>query len=56
MNLRTMIWKELRERPVAMFASLLAILLGVTAFVAIAASASLQAAVAEKLQQPGPTS
>lgn len=54
MNLRTMIWKELRERPVAMFASLVAILLGVTAFVAIrSVGVSSERAVAAKLDSLG---
>jgi putative ABC transport system permease protein len=54
MNLRKMIWKELRERPVAMFASLVAILLGVTAFVAIrSVGVSSERAVAEKLEALG---
>ena len=35
MNLRSIVWKELRERPAAMVTSLAAILLGVTALVAI---------------------
>ena len=35
MNLKTIVWKELWERPTAMVTSLLAILLGVTALVAI---------------------
>jgi len=35
MKLRTIVWKELWERPTAMITSLLAILLGVTALVAI---------------------
>tara|TARA_R110002111_G_C6007511_1_gene374234 strand:+ start:9328 stop:10545 length:1218 start_codon:yes stop_codon:yes gene_type:complete len=35
MNMRSIIWKELRERPTAMIASLLAIVLSVTALVAI---------------------
>jgi len=35
MNLRTIVWKELWERPTAMITSVLAILLGVTALVAI---------------------
>lgn len=35
MNLRTLVWRELRERPSAMLTSTLAILLGVTALVAI---------------------
>ena len=35
MNLRTLVWRELRERPGAMLTSTLAILLGVTALVAI---------------------
>jgi len=35
MNLRTIVWKELRERPTAMVTGVLAILLGVTALVAI---------------------
>jgi putative ABC transport system permease protein len=35
MNLRTIVWKELRERPTAMITGVLAILLGVTALVAI---------------------
>ncbi len=35
MNLLTIVWKELRERPTAMITSTLAILLGVTALVAI---------------------
>ena len=35
MKLRTLVWKELRERPTAMVTSVLAILLGVTALVAI---------------------
>ncbi len=35
MNLKTIVWKELWERPTAMITSLLAILLGVTALVAI---------------------
>jgi len=35
MLMRTIIWKELRERPTAMIASLLAIILSVTALVAI---------------------
>jgi len=35
MTMRTIIWKELRERPTAMIASLLAIVLSVTALVAI---------------------
>jgi len=35
MRLRNVIWKELRERPTAMVTSVLAILLGVTALVAI---------------------
>ncbi len=35
MKFTSMIWKELRERPTAMFTSVLAILLGVTALVAI---------------------
>lgn len=35
MNLRTLVWRELSERPSAMFTSTLAILLGVTALVAI---------------------
>ena len=35
MNLRNLIWRELRERPSAMFTSTLAILLGVAALVAI---------------------
>lgn len=35
MTLTSIIWKELRERPTAMFTSVLAILLGVTALVAI---------------------
>ena len=35
MNLKTIVWKELRERPTAMLTSVLAILLGVTALVAI---------------------
>lgn len=35
MNLRTIVWKELWERPMAMITSVLAILLGVTALVAI---------------------
>ena len=35
MTMRTIIWKELRERPTALIASLLAIMLSVTALVAI---------------------
>ncbi len=35
MNLRTLVWRELSERPSAMLTSTLAILLGVTALVAI---------------------
>ena len=35
MNLRTLVWREMSERPSAMFTSTLAILLGVTALVAI---------------------
>lgn len=35
MNLRSFVWKELRERPTAMVAGLLAIFLGVAALVAI---------------------
>lgn len=35
MNLRILVWRELMERPTAMFTSVLAILLGVTALVAI---------------------
>lgn len=35
MNLRTLVWRELTERPSAMLTSTLAILLGVTALVAI---------------------
>ena len=35
MNLRTIVWKELWERPTAMITGVLAILLGVTALVAI---------------------
>ena len=35
MNLRTLVWRELAERPSAMLTSTLAILLGVTALVAI---------------------
>lgn len=35
MNLRTLVWRELRERPSAMLTSTLAIVLGVTALVAI---------------------
>jgi putative ABC transport system permease protein len=35
MNLRTIVWKELRERPTAMLTGVLAILLSVTALVAI---------------------
>ncbi len=35
MNLRTIVWKELRERPSAMVTGVLAILLGVAALVAI---------------------
>lgn len=35
MNLRTLVWKELWERPTALATSLLAILLGVTALVAL---------------------
>jgi putative ABC transport system permease protein len=35
MNLRTIVWKELRERPAAMATSVLAILLGVAAMVAM---------------------
>src|SRR5688500_3627547 len=35
MNLRTLVWKELWERPTAMASSVLAILLGVTALVAM---------------------
>src|SRR6188472_3451002 len=35
MNLRTLVWREMRERPWAMLTSTLAILLGVTALVAI---------------------
>lgn len=35
MNLRIIVWKELKERPTAMFVSLLAVLLSVTALVAI---------------------
>jgi len=35
MNLRTIVWKELRERPAAMATSVLAILLGVAALVAM---------------------
>jgi putative ABC transport system permease protein len=35
MNLRTLVWREMRERPWAMLTSTIAILLGVTALVAI---------------------
>ena len=35
MNLKTLVWRELWERPSAMLTSALAILLGVTALVAI---------------------
>ncbi len=35
MNLKTLVWRELAERPMAMLTSTLAILLGVTALVAI---------------------
>jgi putative ABC transport system permease protein len=35
MNLKTLVWRELAERPLAMLTSTLAILLGVTALVAI---------------------
>lgn len=35
MNLKTIVWRELAERPMAMLSSTLAILLGVTALVAI---------------------
>src|SRR5690348_2637903 len=35
MNLRTIVWKEMWERPTSMITSVLAILLGVTALVAI---------------------
>ena len=35
MNLKTLVWREIWERPSAMLTSTLAILLGVTALVAI---------------------
>ncbi len=35
MRLRTIVWKELRERPTAMFTGVLAVMLGVTALVAL---------------------
>ncbi len=54
MNLRTIIWKELRERPTAMFVSLLAILLSVTALVAIRnVTVFSEIEVADKLDKLG---
>lgn len=35
MNLKKIVWKELRERPTAMMTGVLAVFLGVTALVAI---------------------
>lgn len=54
MRIRHMIFKELRERPTAMLTSLLAIVLGVTAFVAIrTVNVASESAVAEKLDALG---
>jgi putative ABC transport system permease protein len=54
MQMRHMIWKELRERPVAMGAGLAAILLGVAAFVSIRSVAvSSELAVAKNLEALG---
>lgn len=54
MRLRNLIWKELWERPTAMLTSLLAILLGVTAFVAIrSVGVSSEQAVSKELQALG---
>ena len=54
MRLRNLIWKELWERPTAMLTSLLAILLGVTAFVAIrSVGVSSEQAVSKNLQALG---
>lgn len=54
MNLRKLIFKELWERPIAMFASLSAIMLGVMAFVAIRSiGVSSEQAVSAKLNALG---
>src|SRR5690349_339136 len=54
MNLRTLVWRELRERPGAMLTSTLAILLGVTALVAIRhVTVFSEAAIGKKLAALG---
>ncbi len=54
MNMRTIVWKEMRERPTAMFVSLLAIMLSVTALVAIRnVTVFSEKEVAEKLDKLG---
>ena len=54
MNSRALIWKELRERPIAMVTCLLAITLGVTAIVAIRSiTESSETAVSQKLSALG---
>ncbi len=54
MNLRTIVWKEMRERPTAMFVSLLAVMLSVTALVAIRNVAVFsEIEVADKLDKLG---
>ncbi|WP_254507266.1 ABC transporter permease [Anatilimnocola floriformis] len=54
MNLRTLVWRELRERPGAMLTSTIAILLGVTALVAIRhVTVFSEAAIGKKLESLG---
>lgn len=54
MRLRHILFKELRERPTAMLTSLLAVVLGVTAFVAIrTVNVASEEAVSEKLTALG---
>ena len=53
MNLRSLIWKELRQRPTPMLTSLIAVTLGVTALVAIQnITVFSEQAIAQKMENP----
>lgn len=54
MNLRSLIWKELRQRPTPMLTSLIAVTLGVTALVAIQnITVFSEQAIAQKMENLG---
>tara|TARA_R110002072_G_scaffold303078_1_gene492933 strand:+ start:14094 stop:15323 length:1230 start_codon:yes stop_codon:yes gene_type:complete len=54
MNLRSLIWKELRQRPTPMMTSLIAVTLGVTALVAIQnITVFSEQAIAQKMENLG---